>query len=191
MQAHGIPPDVITYSSLVDVLCKSARLDAAVAILKDMEDKGIKPTIVIYSILMNSLCESGQLEDAANLFYDLVLKGLQPNVKTYNGLMNEVDKVLRNMEEDGCSPDDITYNTIIRRYILNNDLSKALWYCDLMVNKGFEADANTFHLLTSCHLIAYVIHLKTYFGSSLSNLKIMWQSLGCGEFKSCASECLI
>ncbi|XP_057250126.1 pentatricopeptide repeat-containing protein At1g62680, mitochondrial-like [Beta vulgaris subsp. vulgaris] len=44
------------------------------------------------------------------------------------------------MEENGCYPNDRTYNTIIRGYVVNNDLSNAFYYSDLMVSKGYEAD---------------------------------------------------
>uniref|UniRef100_A0A803L4V1 Pentatricopeptide repeat-containing protein n=1 Tax=Chenopodium quinoa TaxID=63459 RepID=A0A803L4V1_CHEQI len=63
------------------------------------------------------------------------------------GLMSEVAQVLRIMEENGCPPNDRTYNTIIRGYILNNDLSNAFYYCDIMTGKKFEADADTFSLI--------------------------------------------
>uniref|UniRef100_A0A803KMZ5 Pentatricopeptide repeat-containing protein n=1 Tax=Chenopodium quinoa TaxID=63459 RepID=A0A803KMZ5_CHEQI len=155
MQAHGVTPDVVTYNSLLDGLCKSKQLDEAVALLEDMEDKGIRPDIVTYNILMDSLCEAGQLEDAAKFFSDLVSKGLQPRIRTYNilvkgfckkGLMKEADEVLRKMEEDSCLPNAITYNMVIRGYILSNDFTKALYYHDLMLSKGFEANADTFTL---------------------------------------------
>uniref|UniRef100_A0A803KMQ3 Pentatricopeptide repeat-containing protein n=1 Tax=Chenopodium quinoa TaxID=63459 RepID=A0A803KMQ3_CHEQI len=155
MQAHGVTPDVFTYNSLLDCLCKSAQLDEAVALLEDMEDTGIKPDIVTYNILIDSLCKAGQLEDAANFFSNLVIKGLQPSFRTYNilvkgfckkGLMNEATQLLSKMAKDDCFPNGITYNIIIGGYILSNDFTKALYYRDLMVSKGFEADADTFAL---------------------------------------------
>ena len=51
---------------------------------------------------------------------------IQPNVKTYiimigglcnGGLIAEAEKLLMEMEEEGCSPNSWTYNTIIRGFI--------------------------------------------------------------------------
>ncbi|KNA05762.1 hypothetical protein SOVF_187410, partial [Spinacia oleracea] len=142
MRVHGISPNVFTYVSLLDGLCKSARLVEAVALLENIEDNGVKPTIVIYSILIDSLCETQRLEDASDFFSDLVLKGLQPNLVIFTtmikGFMREAIQLLRIME-DGCSPNVVvTYNMIVRGYFLIKDLSNALYYCELMVSKGFE-----------------------------------------------------
>uniref|UniRef100_A0A803KMU8 Pentatricopeptide repeat-containing protein n=1 Tax=Chenopodium quinoa TaxID=63459 RepID=A0A803KMU8_CHEQI len=65
------------------------------------------------------------------------------------GLMSEAAQLLIKMDEDGCPPDDCTYNMIIQENILNKDLSSALYYRDIMVSNGFEADANTFSLFVS------------------------------------------
>uniref|UniRef100_A0A803KNH4 Uncharacterized protein n=1 Tax=Chenopodium quinoa TaxID=63459 RepID=A0A803KNH4_CHEQI len=157
MLAAGVTPNVVTYASLLDGLCKSALLDEAVKLLEEMEDNGVKPDVVIYNILMDNLCEAGQLEDAAKFFSDLVTKGLQPDIRTYNilikgfckkGLMNEAIQLLSKMEENSCLPDSITYNTVIKGFIQHTDFPNALYYRDIMVNKGFEADADTFSLFT-------------------------------------------
>uniref|UniRef100_A0A803KNK8 Pentatricopeptide repeat-containing protein n=1 Tax=Chenopodium quinoa TaxID=63459 RepID=A0A803KNK8_CHEQI len=130
---------------------------------------GIKPNMHSVGILANCYCHLGRVDFGFSLLakrlklgfpldrviFNTLINGLQPDVKTYNimvkgfckkGLMSEVAQVLRIMEEDGCPPNDRTYNTIIRGFILGNDLSNALYYRDIMVGKGFKADAATFSL---------------------------------------------
>uniref|UniRef100_A0A803KP88 Pentatricopeptide repeat-containing protein n=1 Tax=Chenopodium quinoa TaxID=63459 RepID=A0A803KP88_CHEQI len=162
MFRKGITPDVVCYNTLIDGLCKANRLSLVHKLFREMRAHGIAPVVITYASLLDYLYKTarldeaaGQLEDAENFFSNLLSKGLQPDIRTYNimikgfckkGLMSEVGQVLRIMEEDGCPPDDRTYNIIIRGYILNNDLSKAFYYCDIMTSKKFEADADTFSL---------------------------------------------
>ena len=58
-----------------------------------------------------------------------------------------MNKLLKVMEENGCSPNDFTYNTIIRGLIGNNEMSRAIQVFHEMVERGFSADASTTELL--------------------------------------------
>lgn len=102
------------------------------------------------------MCKAGQLKSARELFHSLSNKGLQPDVKTYTimikglfseGLTSEVNMLLKVMEENRCSPNDFTYNTIIRGLIGNNEMSRAIQVFHEMVERGFSADASTAELL--------------------------------------------
>jgi pentatricopeptide repeat protein len=47
----------------------------------------------------------------------------------------------------GCSLDDCTYNTIIQGLLQHNEMSKAMEYIQIMVDKGFSANAVTVIML--------------------------------------------
>ncbi|KAL9248220.1 hypothetical protein vseg_021567 [Gypsophila vaccaria] len=47
------------------------------------------------------------------------------------------------MDDLGCSPDECTYNTIIKGFISAKNVAKALNYLELMRSRGFVADNNT------------------------------------------------
>lgn len=49
--------------------------------------------------------------------YTIMIKGLFSE-----GLTSEVNKLLKVMEENRCSPNDFTYNTIIRGFIGNSEM---------------------------------------------------------------------
>ena len=53
------------------------------------------------------------------------------------------------MEENGCPANDCTYNLMIRGFIKNNDISRALQLRHEMVTKGFYADASTAELFVN------------------------------------------
>lgn len=63
--------------------------------------------------------------------------------------MSEAIELVFKMEEQGCFPDSVTYNLIVRGFLQNNDFPNASYYCDEMVSKGFEADVKTSSLFIS------------------------------------------
>jgi len=54
---------------------------------------------------------------------------------------------LGKMEKHGCRPDQITYNTLIRGFLNNNEVKGALEIIDVMTAKGFQGDAETASLV--------------------------------------------
>lgn len=66
MVKHGgdLEPDVVTYSMVIDGLCKQHELAKAFALCKQMHSSGVIPDIVTYSSLMNGLCKKGSLDQA-------------------------------------------------------------------------------------------------------------------------------
>ena len=56
------------------------------------------------------------------------------------GLIDEVGDLLEKMDGNGCSPNDRTYNTIIRGLLQHNETSKTMKYLHIMVEKGFLAN---------------------------------------------------
>lgn len=93
--------------------------------------------------IIGSLSKDTLITDAFNLFSEMISKGIAADVKTYTYLISEAENLLRKMEEDGCFPNDFTFNTIIRGFIKNNEISGALVLAEQMKERGFSADAST------------------------------------------------
>ncbi|GAV72251.1 PPR domain-containing protein/PPR_2 domain-containing protein, partial [Cephalotus follicularis] len=104
-----------------DVITCNGHLDEALEVFQVMQAKGIIPSIVCYNIVIDVMWKSGKLKIAKEIFSSLFAKGLRANVRTYNmiihglgkGLANEAYDLFRKMQENGCSPDDCSYCTII------------------------------------------------------------------------------
>uniref|UniRef100_A0A2C9UPL7 Pentacotripeptide-repeat region of PRORP domain-containing protein n=1 Tax=Manihot esculenta TaxID=3983 RepID=A0A2C9UPL7_MANES len=165
MCSQGHQPDRISFSILLDGLCKQGNLDEALALFKAMEKSRLKPNHVTYTILIDGLCRVGNLNDAKKFFSRLLEKGVQPNVYTYStfikglckeGLLDEAYQVFRGMEDSGCLPNDCWF-------LRHEDVPKASQLIDEMVDKGFSADTTTTEL---------VIHLSHNDGLILRNYEI-------------------
>ncbi|WJX66464.1 hypothetical protein P8452_51021 [Trifolium repens] len=83
-----------------------------------------------YNMLIDGLCKEGRLKDAQVMFQDLLIKGYNVTVWTYNiminglcleGLFDEAFALPQKMEENGCIPDVVTYQTIIYTLFENDE----------------------------------------------------------------------
>ncbi|CAL5351065.1 unnamed protein product [Camellia sinensis] len=63
------------------------------------------------------------------------------------GLLHEAKELFVKMEQSGCLPNDVTYNTIIRGFIGQHKCYEALILVEEMVQRGFSADAFNFPLI--------------------------------------------
>uniref|UniRef100_A0A6N2L8Q5 Pentatricopeptide repeat-containing protein n=1 Tax=Salix viminalis TaxID=40686 RepID=A0A6N2L8Q5_SALVM len=46
---HGCKPDVVTYNTIIDSLCKDRLVNDAMEFLSEMLDRGIQPDVVTYT----------------------------------------------------------------------------------------------------------------------------------------------
>ena len=53
MQSQGLLPNVVTYTTLVDIYGKSGRFDDAIECLDVMKSAGLKPPSTMYNALIN------------------------------------------------------------------------------------------------------------------------------------------
>ncbi|GJM85027.1 hypothetical protein PR202_ga00755 [Eleusine coracana subsp. coracana] len=105
MIERGIEPDVVTYSCIVDALCKVRAMDKAELILPVMVDKvgkmdeatrvldsllliGLEPDIVTYNTLLSGYCKTGRIDNELSIFWEMSLKGVKPTTVTYSVILD-------------------------------------------------------------------------------------------------------
>ncbi|XP_016200095.1 pentatricopeptide repeat-containing protein At3g60050-like [Arachis ipaensis] len=106
----GIDPDIVTYTILIDGLCKSGRLENAKEIFQDLSIKGYHLNTRIYNVMINGLCKEGLLHEALALKLE--------------------------MEDNGCSLDAVTYETTIRALLEKGENDQALKHLHEMIARG-------------------------------------------------------
>ena len=82
----GISPNIVTFSSMIDILCKEGKTGKAFDLLELMTRKGVKPNIFTYNSLIQGLFHSGQWKEATSLFNRMMSKGVNPDVVTFSSL---------------------------------------------------------------------------------------------------------
>jgi pentatricopeptide repeat protein len=74
--------------------------------------------------------------------YNIIFKGLYKEE-----LLIEAMELFEKMEENGCSPDHVIYNTIIQGFLQHKETSCVVKYKKMIVDKGFSANATTTTIL--------------------------------------------
>ncbi|KAK4738840.1 hypothetical protein R3W88_002537 [Solanum pinnatisectum] len=84
--AINVPPNTVIYNILIDTLCKSDKVEAAISLLGEMKDKGVRPNTKTYNALFKGLHERNWVE------------------KTF--------EIMDQMTENACNPDYITMEVL-------------------------------------------------------------------------------
>ena len=68
MTERGIQPDIVTYNTIIKLLCSKRRLTQATKIVTEMESRGIVPDSRTYGTLMSGLLQAGKPSSCLTLF---------------------------------------------------------------------------------------------------------------------------
>lgn len=111
--------DVVTYNTMISVLCNAGRFDQAFRLFDQMRRSGIRPDKYTYTSLIKACSTDGDIQE---LLYDMRERGVQGDVKTYNTMikllckerkLTEATKMVSEMEQKGISPDSMTYGLLM------------------------------------------------------------------------------
>ncbi|KAM5555487.1 pentatricopeptide repeat-containing protein [Rosa sericea] len=161
MEEMGIKPNLITFGILINRLCKSRRLDAALEVFEKMSGgvKGVsaKPDVVIYNTLIDGLCKAGRPEEGLRLMGKMRSQdGCAPNTVTYNCLIDGFNKVgdiergrelFDKMKEEGMPLNVVTLNTLLDGLCRHGRLNTALEFFKEMQRDGLKGNAVTYTIL--------------------------------------------
>jgi hypothetical protein len=87
MQAKGLTPDIISYSSLIN----KAPYDQGIELFEQMQAKGLTPDSISYTTLINK----APYDQSIELFEQMKASGLQPEVRTFNSLLKKIRYALK------------------------------------------------------------------------------------------------
>ncbi|KAK9924368.1 hypothetical protein M0R45_032738 [Rubus argutus] len=87
MVNQGLVSNVITYTSLIDGLCKNGSTDLAFRIFHEMRERDCLPNLYTYSSLIFGLCQEGKADDE-RLLEEMEREGLVPDLVTFTMLID-------------------------------------------------------------------------------------------------------
>ncbi|XP_024532526.1 pentatricopeptide repeat-containing protein At1g05670, mitochondrial [Selaginella moellendorffii] len=115
-------PDIITYNTLIDGLCKTGRVPEANRLFGDMKAKFCNLDVIMYSCLIGGFCKLERIDMACMLFDDTLKQAILPDVVTFStlvegycnaGLVDDAERLLEEMVASDCSPDVYTYTSLV------------------------------------------------------------------------------
>ncbi|XP_028091864.1 pentatricopeptide repeat-containing protein At5g02830, chloroplastic isoform X1 [Camellia sinensis] len=87
MNAVGLSPNYISWSTLVHICGGSGNVEGAVQILSSLREAGIQPDVIAYTAVIKVCVERKDLKTAFSLFAEMKRYQIKPNMVTYNTLL--------------------------------------------------------------------------------------------------------
>ncbi|KAK1287052.1 putative pentatricopeptide repeat-containing protein [Acorus calamus] len=118
---RGLAPQK-SYTLLVKSLCRTRRLEEAMALVDDMVHLGCVVDKYIYGSIVYGLLKEGCLDEALAKVESMRTHGISPTTHIYTSLMiyylkekqlMKAMQIFKKMKEDGCDPSIITYSALI------------------------------------------------------------------------------
>ncbi|XP_019241372.1 PREDICTED: pentatricopeptide repeat-containing protein At1g62910-like [Nicotiana attenuata] len=143
MIQKGIPPNIVTYSSLIDGLCKSSkwddvrilfcemglfeagRIDTAQKFFAEMLSVGQRPDFCTHRILLSGYFKNGRVKEAMSLFHKLERKFEETDIQLYgividglckNVKFGEAHLIFEKLFVIGLHPNVVIYTTMINGF---------------------------------------------------------------------------
>jgi pentatricopeptide repeat protein len=76
MVMSGFDPDVVTFSSIINRLCKGGKVLEGGLLLREMEEMSVYPNHVTYTTLVDSLFKANIYRHALALYSQMVVRGI-------------------------------------------------------------------------------------------------------------------
>ncbi|CAA7403227.1 unnamed protein product [Spirodela intermedia] len=198
MHRHGCPQDLAAFNTLLDVLCKSRRVDKASRLFRALGGR-FRPDVVTYNILADGWCKIKRAPRALEILNEMVTSGLEPTIATYNILLNgfflggqvkqawefflQMKRRSKYGEEGcGCRPDVVSYTIMVHGLGLAGQITKARKVFGEMTGQGCLPSVATYNALIQ------VICKKDTVGNALSVLEEM---VGRGYTPNCITYNLV
>ena len=64
MVQNGIVPDVVSYTNLINGMCKEGNVEKVIGFLSAMENNGMKSNLITYTVLLQGFCMRSRLDGA-------------------------------------------------------------------------------------------------------------------------------
>ncbi|ERM94418.1 hypothetical protein AMTRI_Chr04g189960 [Amborella trichopoda] len=155
MQIHGCPPNLQAFNTLLDILCKSKRVERAQELFRALRHR-FKPDTITYNILADGWCIVRKTQMAVRVFREMVELDLSPSLSTYNillkgffrtGELTSAWSFFVEMKKRGCVPDAITYTTLVHGFGMAGDLDKACKIFEGVKEKGCLPNVATYNAM--------------------------------------------
>nr|XP_029120382.1 pentatricopeptide repeat-containing protein At5g57250, mitochondrial-like [Elaeis guineensis] len=155
-KVDGFQPNLITYTAVVDALCREGKTDEASDLIREMEQKGVILDAVLFSTWVCGYLRKGFLMEGLRKHRLMLEKGIMPDVVSYtniiDGLCEEgnVEKVfglLNKMAKSGNEPNVVTYTVVIQGFCKRNKLQEAFCMLTNLEESGIEVDEFVYSVL--------------------------------------------
>ncbi|XP_030967398.1 pentatricopeptide repeat-containing protein At3g61520, mitochondrial [Quercus lobata] len=183
MKEMNIQPNVVTFGILINLMCKSRRVDDALEVFKKMKEGSdgvlVEPDAIMYNTLIDGLCKVGRQEEGLSLVEQMRSQnGCAPNTVTYNclidgfcksGEIERAQELFDQMNRESVFPNVITLNTLIDGMCRHGRINSAVEFLNDMQSKGVKGNAVTYAILINAFCNVNNIDKAMEFFDQMSN----------------------
>nr|KYP68646.1 hypothetical protein KK1_022284 [Cajanus cajan] len=149
MQDYGCRLDLHSFNTILDILCKSKRVEMVHDLFKTLRNK-FNADSVSYNIIANGYCIVKRTPMALQVLKEMVERGISPTMVTYNTMLKgyfrnkqlkEAWEFYLEMKKRKCEIDVVTYTTMIHGLVLRvlckkESVESAMVVFEEMVREG-------------------------------------------------------
>ncbi|XVE68962.1 hypothetical protein DITRI_Ditri09bG0112200 [Diplodiscus trichospermus] len=154
-EESGLPPDKVTFNTLIDGYCKVGNLSEALRMMDLMGRKGFKMDTITLNTLLHTLCEERKLKEASELLRSASKRGYLLDEASYGTLIagyfkdGKADKALKLWTEmkKEIIPSIITYNTVIGGLCQLGKTEQAICKFNELLGSGLVPDGTTYNTI--------------------------------------------
>ncbi|CAM8900365.1 unnamed protein product [Rhodiola kirilowii] len=143
----GYADDEMPYCLLMDTLSKTGQFNEARSVFIDMKEKQVRSDGYAYSIMISAFCRAGLLDEAKQLAIDFEASSEKFDVVILNtmlcaycraGEMDSVMQTMKKMDEFSISPDNNTFQILIKYFMKEKLYMLAYQTVNDMHSKGYQ-----------------------------------------------------
>lgn len=162
MHKQGCIQDLSSFNTLLDVMCKSGRVEKACSLFRVFRRR-FGADCITYNIIADGWCRIKQTPRAIATLKDMVESGIDPTLTTYNillkgffraGQVKEALEFFRQMkircierDSSGCGPDVVSYTTVVHGLGVAGHVDKARKVFEEMIKNGCNPSIPTYNAM--------------------------------------------
>ncbi|KAK7405363.1 hypothetical protein VNO78_06612 [Psophocarpus tetragonolobus] len=152
MEGEGIPPDEVTYMTLIQACYNEGDVDCCLRLYHEMEEKGVGMKIPphVYSLVICGLCKVGKVVEGCVVFEGMVKRECKGHKAVYTAVIDgfaksgDLDSAMaffERMKGDGVEPDEVTYGAVVSGLCKGGRVEEALGYFRFCKESGVGVNA--------------------------------------------------
>ncbi|KAK9747958.1 hypothetical protein RND81_02G026500 [Saponaria officinalis] len=151
----GFSHDLSMFNDMIDVLCKSKRVDKAVFLMGLFKGR-LKFDVITYNIIANGWCLINRVNSGLGVLKEMIDKGIDPNLSTFNvilrgyfrtGQINEAWAFFKEIKRREFEVDVVTYTTLVHGFGVAGEVTRARRLFESMVDDGVLPNVATYNAL--------------------------------------------
>ncbi|KAL0145596.1 hypothetical protein V8B55DRAFT_1463294 [Mucor lusitanicus] len=144
------------YNSFIFQAVQENRLNKAISLMREMENKRLNPTIQTYTIIINEFSRQSDMDRANKWLNRMQRKGITPDAHIYTTLidgymrqtdLDQAESIFRLMMSRNVKPTIVTYNILMHHSARQLNMESALKFWGNLQEAGLKSDVYTFAII--------------------------------------------